>query len=322
MKLLAPVNNFDSTVKQIEAGATEVYLGADTQAFSNFSFSGRGKFNTHGVKICPDSHELKDIVNYAHSHNVTVMYAANMPFLADDPSGMQSFSRLYLDYVEKGIAAGVDSVVVGDLGAILLIRQEGIKVHLTAGTFLETVNKEQVLFLKSLGVDRTVLSYQISMEEIEEISLADIMEIEVFGHFGCSFYDGYCNMKHFFGEGSDAGIGIPCQNSYQLMEGKEAAAQGPILNASLACSICSLQRLEEAGVYAVKLVGRERDSEQNAQITAIYSDFLRQLKESGNYREEFPAMRQKMLPRWWQQGYCKNNLCKYSDNPITRLFVG
>lgn len=326
MKLLAPVSSLESALKQIAAGAGEIYLGGDTDIFNNFSFSGRGKYNPNLEKIAPDVKELKEIISYAHEHDVNVMYAANIPFLADDPNGAQEYIKHFMNYIEKGINAGVDSIIVADIGAILLLKKNGITTHITASTFFETINTDQVLFLRDIGVNRVVLSYQVTMNEIEEISKIKHIELEVFGHYGCSFYDGYCNLKHFFGETVKTGIGVPCQNRYKLVKNGYTIKESNFLRFSLACSVCSLIKLKRLGIYAIKLVGRSRNSAQNAEITSIYDQMLRRIKDFDNTLDDeteyMQKLRNELLPRWWKQSICKEGLCKYKDNPITRSFVG
>lgn len=319
MKLLAPVKDLESAILQINAGANEIYLGGDTEAFNNFSFSGRGKYSPIVGKICPTSQELDEIVCYAHNHKVTVMYTANLPFLAEDSNCKNSYIKHFIQYIENGLKAEVDSIVVGDLGALLLLNKMGINTKIAASTFFETTTKEQVLFFKELGVSRVVLSYQVTMPEIKEFCKIPDVEIEVFGHYGCSFYDGYCNFKHFFGESKDSKIGIPCRNSYKFFSGDTQVYEGDILNSSLICSICSLVTLEKLGVYALKLVGRGNIAAQNAEITSVYSKMLQYIHESDSALSQY---KNTILPRWWKQSLCKKQLCKYKDNKITSSFTG
>jgi putative protease len=325
MKLLAPVNSLQSAMKQIEAGADEIYLGGDSPIFNSLSFSGRGRYTAHNKKICPDFIEIGDIVKYAHEKNVKVMFAANISFLADDPSGSQCHLGYFFNYIEQALRKKVDSIIVGDLGAILLLREQGVNIHLTASAFFETVNREQILFLKELGVNRVVLSYQLISYEILELVSYNDLEIEVFGHFGCSFYDD-CNLKHTYGETEEHCIGTPCRNFYHLVQSHQKWMKGQYLNSSLTCSLCSLPAFLKAGVYSIKLVGRDLDMEQNYQITNIYHQMLvkvTNLMKSDRFDEDsYSSFKNSLLPAWWRQTLCQKGLCKYKDNHITRSFVG
>ena len=313
MKLLVPVNNFESTVKQIEAGGEEIYLGADSSTFQSLSFNGRGRLNPKGERNCPDFKELRDIVQYAHDKNVQVMFTANFPFLANNPDGSKVYLNEYLKYITDAIETGVDSIIVADLGAVQFLRSEGIKTHLAASAFFEIINK--------IGVNRIVLSYQLTKEEIKELTKSTSLEIEIFGHYGCSFYDD-CNLKHNFGEQTADLLGVPCRNVYDVIEDGECTHSCQFLNASLACSVCSIRELNEAKVYALKLVGRDLDMAMNYQITSIYSKLLRELRKQSMDKKSYDAVRSEVLPGWWRRVYCQKQQCKYLSNPTTNAYIG
>ena len=323
MKLLAPVSDFASAVKQIEAGADEIYVGGSTKVFEGFSFNARPKRKgPHGV-ICPELWELKEIISYAHNCGVSVMFAANTPMLANDPEGTNDYETEFLNYIEEGIEAGVDSIVVADLGAALLIRKRGIKTHMTASTTIETINIEQIKFFEELGFNRVVLSYLVTISEIEELTRLSPLEVEVFGHYGCSFYDGYCNLKHP-PDGALVGcdIGIPCMNTYCTVKDGRIEKKGQFLNAALACSICSLPRLKSAGVHSIKMVGREQDSDETSAMTRIYANVLKEINQSENPSAiDMEKIKRKYLGDAWLGSFCKNGSCKYLENRITNSFI-
>jgi len=324
MKLLAPVSNFASAKRQIEAGANEIYVGADYNTFENFAFHARSRYTNNMEKLCPDFYELKEMISFAHENNVRVMFAANTPLLADDPEGTNDYETQFLNYVEEGIKAGADSIVLADLGAVLLIRGKGIKTHLTASTTIETTNIEQIKFFEELGFNRIVLSYPVTLREVEELTRLSNLEVEVFGHFGCSFYDGYCNFKHPSPDGSGpfARIGLPCCNTYKVIKNGEEYKEGQYLNATQFCSVCSLIRLKMAGVHSIKIVGRDMNPEQNARITAVYAEILKFINNSNDPMSiDIEAVKEKFLPEPWLQSFCKNNSCKYIDTTVTLSFI-
>lgn len=321
MKLLVPANSFESAVKQIEAGGEEIYLGADSSTFQSLSFNGRGRFNPKGERNCPDFKELQDIVDYSHQQDVQVMFTANFPFIANNPNGSKEYLKEFYTYVTNAIDTGVDSIIVADIGAVQFLRKQGIKSHIAASAFFEVINKEQIEFFKELGVNRIVLSYQLVLDEVKELTAATNLEIEIFGHYGCSFYDD-CNLKHNFGEGTSDLLGIPCRNVYEVIENGENTHSCQYVNASLACSVCAMRELNEAGVYATKLVGRDLDMKLNYEITSIYSRLLHALREEPMNKAEYDALRGLVLPSWWRRTYCQKQQCKYLSNPITKAYVG
>jgi collagenase-like PrtC family protease len=323
VKLLAPVRNLDSAIAQIEAGANELYLGGETDSFDSLTFGGRSRFNIQNEKVCTDYQELCRITEYAHQKGVAVMYTANFPFLADDPDGSSTFKEGFLKYVDDGLKAGVDSIVVSDLGSILLLQQEGIKAHLTLSTFQETLSTKQIQFFTELGIHRIVLSYHLTLQEIVELAQNKV-EIEAFGHYGCSFYAD-CNLKHALGETVEDNIGTPCRNSFKLFKGDQVVIRGPFLNAALACSICSLPTLTKTGVYALKLVGRDLEVNQNIQVTMVYARALQMIQDvgdGGKTSDIIAKIKQEILPEWWVQTLCQRDQCKYLENNVTRSYIG
>ncbi len=321
MNILAPVGNFESALKQMDAGASEIYLGGASDIFDYFTYSARMKYSLDGKneKRYLDFKEIKRITEIAHERNVKVMYTANLQFLANDPSGSKNYEKHFLEYIEQGLDAGVDSVILSDIGAVLLLRQRGYDIHITTSTLFETITKEQLLFFKELGVNRAVISYQGSIDDVEELCGYNLMEIEVFAHDGCSFYDGHCNLTH------TKETGIPCHNNYKLYDGDLLIHEGPIIKAFQTCSLCSLARLKKAGVCSIKLVGRELDSDRNIEITRIYTKLLAaidEMEESSSFdTEKIEKLRLELLPEWWQRVFCKQQVCRYIDNKISRAFI-
>ena len=316
MKILAPVGigGFQSAVTQIEAGADEIYLGGITDIFENHTYTGRTKYDVAGRRVCLENEEIKEIVDYAHSRGVLVVYAANFPFIAMDPSGGEKYISSYLEYVEKGLSLGVDSIIVGDIGALLLMKKQNYKVHITASTYFETMNIQQLYLLRELGVNRAVVSFQASFEEIKELCSEKVMEIEVFGQ-GCSFYDANCYLHY----------NKTCSESFSLYDEDKLVATGNLLDANQSCSLCSLLRLKQAGVYAVKLVGRECTVESNVETTKLYAEFLKRLESVDsndiNVHTKISGIKEELVPVWWKRVYCRSKNCRYTGNKVVQSYI-
>jgi putative protease len=321
MKILAPVNNIESASHQIESGADELYVGLKDDIFKKFSFTGRGKTTHNTDRVLPDKEELTEIVNEAHKNKVDICFAANSMFLYNDIDNGNLWEKYFLKYVETGLQAGVDALILGDLGSLLLINQEGIKTNLIAGNFFETLNTEQLKLLKELGICRAVLPYTVTLEDIKALAYADIIDVEVFGHYGCSFHDGCCNLKHDMGESSiqhPFKLGTPCRNFYDVHWRKGDLYSVAFLNASLTCSICSLKDLKAIGVHSIKIVGRTQPWQKTSTITNVYSDFLKALDRGGTIED----LKRQYLPSWWEIGFCRTRRCKYIKNETTAAYVG
>ncbi|MEA1865641.1 MAG: hypothetical protein U9N46_10735, partial [Euryarchaeota archaeon] len=109
MNLMAPADSFETARGVIDSGADEIYLGLENTNFVNLNLSGRGRgcnVNTH--------QELVEIIEFAHERDVIVDYAVNTPFLSDE------LEEIFITHVMAGVDAGVDALIVGELGAMQL----------------------------------------------------------------------------------------------------------------------------------------------------------------------------------------------------------
>ena len=194
MKLMVGVHSLDSCIETIQRGADEIYLATRSPLLQNLSFSGRGCSSAQVESVIPSPEEMPEIVHYAHERSVEVAFLANLRFLSEGLK--RRWLKVFLDYVRKGVDAGVDSIIVGSIAAAVLLRDAGIDLPLIASTFLTTTNSHQVSFLKSLGFNRIVLPYQIKIAEVAELGAVNGIETEAFGLFGCSFFNGHCSLLH------------------------------------------------------------------------------------------------------------------------------
>lgn len=323
MKLLAPVNSLASAEIQVASGADEIYVGLENSIFNNYSFSGRGQKGKDGVRIVPNKEELRDIISLAHKNNVEVSLAANTPLFADSLNRDHVFNHEYMNGIYQSIEYGIDNLIVGDIGLLTQLGKMNLPVNLHASTFFDTMNLEQVKFLKELGASRVVLTYQCSMEEIDTICAANLIEVEVFGYLSCSFFNGACNFVHNMGEEwSQAGknIGVPCKAKYKVrIDNNEYIL--PYLDAELGCGLCSVYKLKKAGVDVIKVVGRDRDAKVTECVTKVFRNAIDMVEDCENEREFIEKMKPNTYD-WWKKILCTRDRCKYKKNDITDSYIG
>lgn len=319
MKILAPASGIESAICVIEAGAEELYLGADDEIFKLYSFTGRGKISYNGSQILKKMDELKETVLYAQSRGVKVNFLGNVPFHHNGLYNNKEMDKYYLNYLEKGLEIGVDSIVIGDIGLLALAHRTFPTAELHASIYFRTINSEQLRFLKQFGVTRTALSYQVSMEDIRSLCGKEIMGIETVGYLGCSFFNGGCGFLHDFGEGvlDEFNPGVACKCFFDVKDGHKQSIL-KIFDFEASCSICTLFELEKAGVEALKIVGRGRDVKQIAEVIQIYKQFL-----SGYRQGKLFAEMQDQLPLWWKKLSCSKKSCKYMKHtPSYSYMIG
>ena len=310
LRIMAPVASYEGAKLQVQAGADEIYLGLDNPNFKNLNFSGRGKgANVSTVK------ELKKIVKFCHENNVSVNYAANIPFMVDD------FEDLFIEHVELGVSSEVDGLILGELGSILLVNEHNFDIPLIAGVFNNVFNVEHVKLLKNLGVSRVILPHKLTLNEMKEIiNTIDDIEYEVFGHFGCSNINGRCLLIHAWGE--NVNLGLVCRAKYNVYANSAIHNNVCILDAGTDCTICSLHDLANIGVNVIKIVGRDKDPFFTSTITRVYREFIDNIYSNKIKRTPVSLNRDKILKRepWWSY-FCDDNRCKYRPNRVSRSYV-
>jgi len=254
-----------------------------------------------------------------HVHEVSVIepqidlvcagidYAVNTPFLSDE------LEEIFISHVMAGVDAGVDALIVGEPGAMQLVKEmdTGLPVH--ASVLLNTFNIGQIEFLKSLGASKIVLPFKIALDEIRTLSKAGV-DLEIFGQFGCSNINGTCHLIHSAGESIN--LGIPCRANYLV--GGRVRQVHPILDAGTDCSLCSIPDLLEIGVSALKIVGRGMNPEMIWEIVRIYRACI-DLALAGSDAGEIKNYALAEEPIW--QLLCEQKRCKYLKTNISDSYV-
>lgn len=301
MKLLAPVSSIESAKVVMKSGADNIYVGMVSDRFSNYSYNGRSIRNHFGQNIQVTEKELSEIVKIVHDFNGQVQFLANIPILHDDGNSTKNTDE-YKRYIIQGIKQGVDKIVVGDICSIYAIRDLNINMPIVGSSYLEIQSIQGIRFLESLGLDQAILSYQVKLHEIEKIVKNTEMKIEVFGHGGCSFYVGSCNLFHNIGEDGDGGIavGYPCRGQYHVSVNGEDKGNHRILDSFKMCSICQLNTLISANVEELKIVGRAIDLEFISSLVSVYRKAMNFAIEGQSLLE----VREEIIPAWWQRLWC------------------
>ena len=254
-ELLAPAGGMEALVAAVENGADAVYLGARV-------FSARGCASNFSKD------ELEAAIDYAHLRGVKVYVTVNT-LLKDGEMG--NALELLCDLREMG----ADAIIVQDLGLIYLAGKYLPDLPLHASTQMTLHNSEGVEFLKSLGIERVVLSRELSLEDIKFIKEKSRTEIEVFIHGAlCFSYSGQCLLSSLIGgrSGNRGYCAQPCRKKYSLYcDGKPIKTSGKYLLSPRDLNISSgLDALIESGIESFKIEGRMKRPEYVAGVVRIY----------------------------------------------------
>ena len=245
-------------------GADAVYLaGTD---FGMRSFAGN---------FTPE--EMPKAVEFAHSHGVKVHVTVNTMPRNDEIVQLPA-------YLESLQDAGVDALIVADMGAFMLAGKYAPKCERHISTQQSIANYECAKAWYDLGAKRVVLARELHLGEIAEIraKTPKELEIETFGHGAmCVSYSGRCLLSNYM-TGRDSNRGAcaqPCRYQYALMEEKRPGEYFPvyedekgtyILNSRDMCTIDHLKDLMDAGIDCIKIEGRAKSAYYAAIVTGAY----------------------------------------------------
>lgn len=259
IELLAPAGSYDSFIAAVNAGADAVYMGLKD-------------FNARVMTNNFDLPEYTAAIDYAHKRDVKVYLTLNTLLLDNEMNkAINSVYELY--------KYGLDGVIVQDLGVADIIHKLMPELSLHASTQMSICTIEQVKILENLGFERVVLARELSIDEIKKIAEQTKLEIEVFVHGAlCVSVSGQCLMSAMIGNrsanrGSCAG---PCRKKYSLytQNGKQIEKNKYLLSKKDIFALDKLQDLIDAGVYSLKIEGRNKTPEYVAGVVRNYRQTL------------------------------------------------
>ena len=264
LELLSPAGDMERLKMAVAYGADAVYLAGTDFGMRSFA----GNFNHD---------ELPKAVEYAHSRGVKVHVTVNTMPRNDEVCQLPA-------YLEQLQDAGVDALILADLGAFTLAGKYAPKCQRHISTQQSISNYECAQAWYDLGATRVVLARELSLEEVRTIrdKTSKELEIETFGHGAmCVSYSGRCLLSNYM-TGRDSNRGAcaqPCRYQYALMEEKRPGEYFPvfedekgtyILNSRDMCTIDHLQDLTAAGIDCIKIEGRAKSAYYAAIVTGAY----------------------------------------------------
>jgi putative protease len=172
--------------------------------------------------------------------------------------------------------AGVDAVIVQDLGLCRLIREVSPDLEIHASTQMSVTSESGLRLARELGCARVILARELSLEEIARVRGETDMPVEVFVHGAlCVAYSGQCLTSEALG-GRSANRGEcaqACRMPYTLVCDGEACELGSVqylLSPQDLAAYDLIPRLVELGVSSLKIEGRLKSPEYVANITQHY----------------------------------------------------
>jgi putative protease len=237
-------------------GADAVYFGLD-------QFNARHRATNFTLA------ELPQVMEYLHGHNVKGFVTFNTLVFSDELPAAE-------DYLQQVARAGVDAVIVQDLGIARLVQEmaPGLAVH--GSTQMTLTEPCGIEFVRSLGVERVVVARELSLADIARIRKDTDMPVEVFVHGAlCVSYSGQCLTSESLG-GRSANRGQcaqACRLPYDLVvDGvtRDLGDKAYLLSPSDLAAHDLIAEMTALGVDSFKIEGRLKSAHYVAATTQTY----------------------------------------------------
>jgi len=263
-ELLAPAGDWECARAAVENGADAIYFGLDR-------FNARMRANNFTLT------DLPKLLDFLHRRGVKGYVTFNTLVFTEELAEAEQYLRAL-------IAAGVDAVLVQDVGICRLIRRLSPDLPIHASTQMTVSSPAGVEFARELGTCRVVLARECPVKEIAQFPPSDC-QIEAFVHGAlCVAYSGQCLTSEALG-GRSANRGEcaqACRMAYDLICDGQDVPLGDrkyLLSPQDLAGLEVLPDLVAAGVAALKIEGRLKSPEYVANITRVYRDALDRLAE-------------------------------------------
>ncbi len=255
-ELLAPAGDFEAMKAAVANGADAVYFG-----LSNFN----ARYRAANFAL----EDLPGVMEFLHSQNTRGFVTLNTLIFSEELQEVQSFIKACAD-------AGVDAVIVQDLGLTQLIRAIAPSLHVHGSTQMTLTEPRAIAFTRDLGVRRVVLARELSVKEIGLITAKATLPVEVFIHGAlCVSYSGQCLTSESLG-GRSANRGQcaqACRLPYDLVVDnniKETGDQKYLLSPQDLAGHGLVKDLIDIGVVSLKIEGRLKAPAYVAATTQTY----------------------------------------------------
>ncbi|QEN06617.1 peptidase U32 [Oceanispirochaeta crateris] len=257
LELLAPAGTFDIYKSIIQSGCDAVYCGGQVL---NMRMIRKGYNFSH--------EELKEAVQLAGEAGKKVYITVNS--LIDDKEISQAED--YLGFLEE---IQPHAIIVQDATILGVVKKMGLTLPLHSSVMMNVHNIEMIRFLERYGVEKVVLSREMSLQQVRLLAEQTDVELEYFTHGDmCVTHGSQClYSSYLFGMSSNRGRCLkPCRWSYSR-EGHEDDKPFPLAVKDLNL-YSHLGDMILAGVSSFKIEGRMRQKDFILSLVNRYGEAL------------------------------------------------
>jgi putative protease len=266
-ELLSPAGNWDCARAAVAAGADAIYFGLP-------------KFN---ARLRADNFieaDLEELMEFLHRHGVKGFLTMNTLIFSGEMKAAEAQLR-------RVAAAGVDALIIQDLGLAKLARTVAPDVELHASTQMTITSPEGLAFVETLfPMERAVLARELSIQEIERFHANNTAQLglktplEVFVHGAlCVAYSGQCLTSESLGQRSAnrGECAQACRMPYEIVvdgETRDLGAVRYLLSPQDLAAVDLIPDLVRCGVKSFKIEGRLKSPEYVSAVTRVYRKAL------------------------------------------------
>ena len=310
MKLVCPAGSLLALTAAVDNGADDVYVGIrDETNARNFA----------GLNF--DEKSMREGIRYAHLHDVRVLMALNT---YPQPATWQKWQRA----VDLAVDFGVDAVIVADMGLMHYAANKYPQLRLHLSVQGSATNYEAINFVhQRFGITRAVLPRVLSIQQIAQVINHTPVEIEAFGFGSLSIMvEGRCALSSYatgespnthggcspakavrweqkpdvldshlgavlidrFHAGERPGYPTLCRGRFKVNDNTYYAFEEPTSLNTLEL----LPTLQQMGVKAIKIEGRQRSPGYVASVTRVWRDALDACASQPEAYQVLPAWQQ------------------------------
>ena len=304
VEILAPAGSRECLRAAVAAGADAIYLGGT-------------KFGARAYAQNLSEEDLVQAIEYVHIHGRKIYMTVNT-LLKD-----RELNELYA-YLLPYYKAGLDGVIVQDIGAVKFIGEYFPEMPVHASTQMTITNTLGADFLKRYGITRVVPARELSLKEIRDMKKQTGLEMECFVHGAlCYCYSGQCLLSSMIGgrSGNRGQCAQPCRLPYQT-EGKKPA---DLMSLKDLCTIDILPELIDAGIDSFKIEGRMKQPEYVYTVVKMYRKYADQylkLQKEGKGKSSYhvsEADKRELLATYQRRGYCEGYYYQHNGKDMVSL---
>lgn len=314
MKIISPVDNLGEADLLLDAGADELYGGYVPSGWrEKYSLLASINQRTFDGAQFASHEDLAAVIAKAHARGSTFSLTLNAPYYTDEQL------PLLLEYVERVVEAGVDGLILADLGLLRLLRRTHPGLEYQASTLAHLMNSAAVEFYVGQGVNRVIFPRHLTVAEMAQVmKKLPQVRFDAFMLVGkCPNTEGLCTFHH-----SSSDRIWPCEIPYRISPLREpvspALARAMNRQASWSgtdrrhgCGLCAIPHLREAGIYGLKLVGRGAPTAQKVKNVLLVREFI----DLASAAEDFVSYRKMAMAAHHRRfgAPCSPNVCYYPE---------